>query len=630
MKIPGIFKKKVISKSTLQDIIFISGILAFSAALVLGLFPGTEIQVGTDKEFFIYLMMIMPVTAAIYFIFISFSRKIYSKNSDFSSSIIYKMMLAFLSVAILPSLAIIIISNNIIKETISDLITDETVYALEESINLSNDYMYSFYREIEGELNSLEYSLKKRRVSIRTENDRKLLAEECKLKEIQCVFYKINTYQNTLSTIKLLNINKNMDVTVNPASAYSGLLPDGLLSDGSTFYSGVTKFFQNIDFYNGKKISRISIDNNSLLLGHLLYDGYLIAIIREIPSKIFNRITVYKDSLARYNNREFLKPYFQTGVGLLLLFIAIFIVLISVSVSFFLSRSITRSVLQLADAAGDVASGNYKITLERKSSDEIAHLFQSFNTMVRQLDERKQLIYHTQRLEAWKEVARRLVHEIKNPLTPIRLSAERIQNRYYENHPDFQNILSTGTETIIEEVKVLNRILNEFSGFARLPEIKPEFQSINPIIENSANFFLGHEEITFHLDLDNSIPGLNVDKILIRQALTNLLQNSIDAMSNHGNIYIKSEIMELNKGKIVRVSIKDDGPGIEPEDIEKIFDPAFSKKETGTGLGLAIVEKIILEHNGWIYCHSEKNNGAEFIIEFPVLENNILTDNQVS
>jgi len=502
MIFPGIFNKKVISKSRLQDLIFISGLLAFSAALVLGLFPGADIQEGTDKEFFIYLMMIMPVTAAIYFIFISFSRKIYSKTSDFSSSIIFKMMVAFISVAILPSLAIIIISNKIIKETISDLITDETVYALEESINLSNDYMLSLYNQLEGELNALEYSLNKGVIKPGSINDRIKIRNECRFKEIQCIFFKVrntNKLSNTISPLK----NRINDTLIESES----------LADELQVHSGITKYFHNIDLENEnlKNISRISIDKNSLLLGHIYHNGYIIAIIKGIPEKIFNRIAVYKDSLNRYSKREFLKPYFQTGVGLLLLFIAILIILISISVSFFLSRGITRSVLELADAAGDVASGNYKISLKRDSSDEIAYLFRSFNTMVKQLDESRELIYHTQRLEAWKEVARRLVHEIKNPLTPIRLSAERIQNRYKDSHPDFENIVNTGTETIIEEVKVLNRILNEFSGFARLPEIKAEFQNINPIIENCANFFLGHEGITFHLSLDDSISGLYVE-----------------------------------------------------------------------------------------------------------------------
>jgi two-component system nitrogen regulation sensor histidine kinase NtrY len=276
-------------------------------------------------------------------------------------------------------------------------------------------------------------------------------------------------------------------------------------------------------------------------------------------------------------------------------------------------------VLELAEAAGHVASGDFHISLRRDAPDELALLYRSFNKMVQQLDDSKKVIYHAQRLEAWMEVARRLVHEIKNPLTPIRLSAERIQNRNREGHPEINNIINTGTETIIEEVKVLTRILDEFSGFARLPEMRGEYLDINPVIKNSVNFFMGHEGITFHLSLDNSIPKLFFDKTLFRQALTNILQNSIDELGNKGNITVTSEYADKKHG-IVRLSIKDDGPGIDEENLDKIFDPAFSTKDTGTGLGLAIVEKIILEHNARIFFYSKKGEGAEFVIEFPILE----------
>ena len=175
-----------------------------------------------------------------------------------------------------------------------------------------------------------------------------------------------------------------------------------------------------------------------------------------------------------------------------------------------------------------------------------------------------------------------------------------------------------GTGTIIEEVKALTLILDEFSGFARLPEMRGEYQNINSVIENCVNFYMGHEGIVFHLSLDNSIPKLFIDKFLIRQALINILQNSIDAMHKKGNIFVKSEYADKD-GRIIRISIKDDGPGIKEEDLEKIFDPSFSTKTTGTGLGLAIVEKIILEHNGRITCNSKIGDGAEFVIDLPVI-----------
>lgn len=597
MSITGNLKKNVLKKSRFQDIFFISGILTFSAALVLGLFPDANIEISAEREFFIYLIMIIPILAAIYFIFISFYRKIYSEYSDFSSSIIFKTMLAFISVAILPSVAIIIISNHLINTTITNLITDETIYSLKESVNLSKDYINNIYNNIEGEVASLDNLIKKGTIKLDSFSERRQIVENCRHKGLICSIYQVHEKNKEFNEIQI---------------QISG-------TGNKEYTESITKFFQYSDLDLISRVSNISINNESVLLGQLYYNGFIVSVVKEIPEIIYNRIALYKDSLKKYESHDFLKPYFETGIGILLLFIIILIILISISVSFFLSRGIQRPVLELAEAAGHVASGDFQISLRRDGSDELALLYNSFNKMVQQLDESKKVMYHAQRLEAWIEVARRLVHEIKNPLTPIRLSAERIQNRFREGHPDIKSIINTGTETIIEEVKVLSRILDEFSGFARLPEMHGEYLDLNPIIENSVNFFMGHEGITFHLDLDNSIPKLFLDKILFRQALTNILQNSIDELGKSGNIYVKSEYANKKLG-LVKLSIKDDGPGIEKENLDKIFDPSFSTKDTGTGLGLAIVEKIILEHNARIFFYSKKGEGAEFVIEFPVLE----------
>ncbi len=597
MSIAGNLKKYAIRKSRFQDIIFISGVLAFSAALILGFFPDANIEEGANREYFINLIMIIPILGAIYFLFISFSRKIYSRTSDFSSSIIFKMMFAFTSVAILPSLAIIIISNHIINITVSNLIADETIYSLKDSINLSRDYINKYNEDISGELSSVENSIRKGIVNIKSDSGRMLIVENCNHKGLMCNIYKVKEKSNEFNKIQIqTNGIKNKD-----------------------YAAGITKFLQYSDLEILSKVSNISINNKSLLLGQIYFNGFIVSIIKEIPGILYSRINLYKDSLKKYENNEILKPYFQTNIGLLLLFIVILIVLISISVSYFLSRGITKPVLELAEAAGHVASGDFLISLRRDAPDELALLYRSFNKMVQQLDESKKAMYHAQKIEAWMEVARKLVHEIKNPLTPIRLAAERIQSRYREGHKDMTNIINTGTDTIIEEVKVLTKILDEFSGFARLPEMHGEYMALNPIIENSVNFFKGHEGITFHLTLDGTIPRLFIDKILIRQALTNILQNSIDELGKNGNITVKSEYTDRTHG-LVRLSIKDDGPGIDEENLDKIFDPTFSTKDRGTGLGLAIVEKIILEHNARIFFYSKKGEGAEFVIEFPVLE----------
>jgi two-component system nitrogen regulation sensor histidine kinase NtrY len=588
-----------INKSRLQDIIFLIGIFLFSALLILGLFP-KDIDIETGKSFFLYYMMTIPIIAAVYFIVISFRRKLYSEPSEIGSSIRIKIAIAFVFVAVLPSLPIILISNNIINKTLAELISEKTSHSLEESIAMSTESISDSHSGMQSELKSLDYLLRQGVVDIRSRRSRGLIKSMFALRGYNLLFFRV----------------------LNSAPFDNSIVPIDGLRKVNSYENSIEKFLAAVNLKEDNKIYNLFVGKDTVLLGRLNSGGYLIAIFKKIPEKIFNRITIYEDALRRYKQTEFLKPYFQTGVGIFLLLLSILIILISVAVSVFLSRSITKPVLDLADAAKSVASGNFNIKMERSSPDELSLLFQSFNEMVAQLNESREILYQTQKLEAWREMARKLVHEIKNPLTPIKLSAERIRKRYSEGHPEIDTIVMTGSETIIEEVNVLMRILSEFSKFARLPDMKPEYKSLNPVIENCINFFHGHEGVTFHLELDNNVPDTYFDRMLLRQALTNIIQNAIDAIESNGNIYVQSKLVQ-DGNDFIRISIKDDGAGISEEDRGRIFEPTFSTKEKGTGLGLTIVEKIILEHHGKIYLNSTPGKGSEFIVELPVIQEGV-------
>jgi two-component system nitrogen regulation sensor histidine kinase NtrY len=593
-----------INKSRFQDIIFLIGIFLFSALLILGLFP-KDIDIETGKSFFLYYMMTIPIIAAVYFIVISFRRKLYSEPSEVGSSIRIKIAIAFVFVAVLPSLPIILVSNNIINKTLAELISEKTSHSLEESIAMSTESISESHSRMQSELKSLDYMLRKGVVDIRSHQSRGLIKNMFALKGYNLLIFRV--LKSAPFDNSIVHIDRSRKANI--------------------YDNSIEKFLAAVNLKENNKIYNLFVDKDSILLGKLNSGDYLIVIFKKIPEKIFNRITIYEDALRRYKQTEFLKPYFQTGVGIFLLLLSILIVLISIAVSVFLSRSIAKPVLDLADAAKSVASGNFNIRLERSSPDELSLLFQSFNEMVAQLNESREILYQTQKLEAWREMARKLVHEIKNPLTPIKLSAERIRKRYSEGHPEIDNIVMTGSETIIEGVNVLMRILSEFSKFARLPDMKPEYKSLNPVIENCINFFHGHEGVTFHLELDSNVPDTYFDRMLLRQALTNIIQNAIDAIESNGNIYVQSKLVQ-NGNDFIRISIRDDGAGISEEDRGRIFEPTFSTKEKGTGLGLTIVEKIILEHHGKIYLNSARGKGSEFIVELPVIQEGVFRDGE--
>ena len=590
-------KKKIISLSRLQDALFLIGIFIFSSVLILGLFPKTRIEEDSGSVFFLFTLMIIPVLVAIYFIIISFQRKLFSEKSEVDSSIRLKIALALIFVAILPSLPIIFVSNYIIDNAISDFISEKTTKAIEDALELSYDYLQENHENLQGELRTLYYTIKNGRINLDSNKNRNYIIKINKLKGYSTGIFKVVKKGPLDNEIYKL---------------------DSARSD-NYHSSSVIRYLNLINLKHGFYVYSFSIDESDMLLGALYSQNFLIAIYKEIPADITKRISAYQEDIRKYNEEKYSNVYLKTRVRVFLLIFSLILIMFSIIVSLLISRNVTRPVLELVKAAKSVASGNFKIYLNRNSSDELSLLFNSFNRMVKQLDDSRKLVYQTQKLQAWKDVAAKIVHEIKNPLTPIRLSAERIRKRYKEGHPDIDNIVMTGSETIIEEVKVLVRILSEFTRFARMPEMKAEFQSLNPILANCVNLFQGHEDVTIITEFDKSIPDIYIDKILIRQAITNILHNAIDAVKEKGIIHVKSKYIDDVEDNVVRIVIKDNGKGIKQKDLEGIFEPTFSTKAGGTGLGLTIVEKIIIEHYGKISCNSVYGEGAEFIIDLPVI-----------
>jgi two-component system nitrogen regulation sensor histidine kinase NtrY len=220
-----------------------------------------------------------------------------------------------------------------------------------------------------------------------------------------------------------------------------------------------------------------------------------------------------------------------------------------------------------------------------------------------------------QRMAAWREVARRIAHEVKNPLTPIGLSAQRLKRRYSEriNEPVFDEC----TRMIIDHVELIRNLVNEFSTFARFPTANPKPCELSPIIEETVSLYReGHPEITFDVRIGEDMPQMNLDRQQFKQAMINLVDNAVAAVRNHGNIAILAAFDPILK--LVRLEVADDGTGIADTDKIRLFEPNFSTKKAGMGLGLTIVNSIVTDHNGMIRVQDNLPKGAKFVIELPV------------
>lgn len=222
-----------------------------------------------------------------------------------------------------------------------------------------------------------------------------------------------------------------------------------------------------------------------------------------------------------------------------------------------------------------------------------------------------------QRMAAWREVARRIAHEIKNPLTPIQLSAQRLRKRYLLRFTEDETVFDECTGMIIKSVDELKTLVDEFSNFARMPAVHPTVNNLNDIIRESLTLYQeAHRRIAFSFRPDDSIPQFPLDRDQIKRVLINLLDNAVAAIEGEGTVDIESIFNPaLNMASI---SIADNGHGITPEDQPRLFEPYFSTKKSGTGLGLAIVSSIISDHHGFIRAKDNQPKGTKFIIELPV------------
>jgi len=232
-------------------------------------------------------------------------------------------------------------------------------------------------------------------------------------------------------------------------------------------------------------------------------------------------------------------------------------------------------------------------------------------------------IAKVERMEAWREVARRIAHEIKNPLTPIQLSAERLR-RQLGARPGIESALvEECTKTIIGEVEDLKRLVNEFSAFARMPHLNPVPGDINALaVETVANFREANPNVEFALALDPAIPLIPIDRDAMKRALVNLLDNAVAAVTtiNHNGAGPKIEVrsQRLSDNSLVTLEVADNGPGIDPRLRTRIFEPYYSGKKGGTGLGLAIVSAVVTDHHGFVRVTDNRPRGSRFVLEFPV------------
>jgi signal transduction histidine kinase len=297
-------------------------------------------------------------------------------------------------------------------------------------------------------------------------------------------------------------------------------------------------------------------------------------------------------------------------------------IVIGILLGWWTTERVTRPVTQLARGARAVASGDWSARVNVISNDEIGELAAAFNRMTEQLAEQRDRAIQAERVAAWRELARRLAHELKNPLFPLQITIENLRKARKRSEGEFEEVFQESTGTLLAEVGNLKTIIGRFSDFAKMPPPSFETVDVHEIVHNVMRLYdaqlktEGKSRIDTEVDLPQARLQIQADGEQLRRAIGNLVLNAIDAMPHGGVLRIASS----REQGYVRLAVSDTGMGLSEEECARLFTPYYTTKQHGTGLGLAIVQSVVSDHGGKITVVSSPGNGATFVIELPVLQ----------
>jgi len=281
---------------------------------------------------------------------------------------------------------------------------------------------------------------------------------------------------------------------------------------------------------------------------------------------------------------------------------------------------VTQPVRRLAAGARDVSAGQWHTRVDVRGRDEIAQLTRAFNQMVQQLVEQRERLLQAERVAAWRELARRLAHELKNPLFPLQTTVENLRRAKEQDPAQFDEVFRESTGILLSEIEALGKIVGRFSEFARMPQPELGPVNVNEVVRDVVKLFeaqfgaVGRPPIMPELHLDERLPVVQADAALLHRAVENLVLNAMDAMPAGGVLMLRTG----SQNGEVHLEVSDTGAGLTPEECERLFTPYYTTKQHGTGLGLAIVQSVVSDHGGRISVESETGVGTSFHIELPI------------
>lgn len=580
---------------------YIRDFFVFSFSIIIGIFFAEFFYFSGRDEFEIinkldtYIIFILPFFILSVIVSYIYRNKRNKETGKIRSSIRYRLTLAFLFVALLPSIPIFILSSNLTGKMIETLYRIDITNALNSSMEIIKKDELEDRIELEQKVIVLQEWMNNRIFK-----EEEFLEKAFELKIMDYTNYYIGLFDNNgkaiLETIALKEKIQSKNFTKNE-------------------YSEIP----NYTLYKNDKIIVLYKLNwkprGYVLIGKKLHINN--------TQHVYNIVSIRNSYEALNLWKEKIPSSARLAIGIFSVFMFAF----SVFFSFIFARNISNPIITLANATQKVSSGDQNVNLNLKEEGEMGILIASFNQMVKDLKSKNDELMHIQRVAAWKEVAQRMAHEIKNPLTPILLSTERIRKKYIANtNPEkLKEVILDSTETIINQVRVLEHLVKEFSEFARMPVPTLINQELNPILEESIRLFQESTDIKIQSIFAPSLPEVFLDRRLFLGVVNNLIKNAVEAIEeskedlSNQKIIVSSKLDRKVMKRIVSIIIEDSGPGLTTELKKKVFEPYYSTKEKhGSGIGLAIVQKTIIDHHGHILVEDSKLGGCKFIIQLPL------------
>jgi len=494
-----------------------------------------------------------------------------------------KLIIIFLALLLVPTATFMYLTRRILTTSLGLLANEKMEEALGEGLEMARRLVAIEQKESEAVAEEIRAQLKVQMQFFDYDSQQKIER-----------YLQSKTYSPTIKSIQIIN-SEGIPIWTSTDKISKGEI------DGKSLIRRINHEKKTFSIINEDCVCSIApIMNVGDFAG-------AVVVSKNIESGLAKGINDISGALKVYSGLGILHDDLQRTTWMVIVGPVLFFTLLSIVIALFLARSITKPILILVKGAEEVAGGNLDYQVQTRAKGEIGTLVEAFNSMTIDLKENRRKLLQAERVAAWRDIARRIAHEIKNPLTPIQLAIFRLRRNLNTEDEKYTKLFDECSETIVNEIENLRNLADEFSKFARMPEPKFQLCDVNELVRDTLGLY-GNLPNNINIDAEFApdLPQVNLDGGQIKQVLHNIIKNAIEAMPDGGKLQVVTGLDD----NLISIGITDTGCGMSKEVKSKLFTPYFTTKQKGTGLGMAIVQRIVEQHDGEIDIESQEGVGT--------------------